>query len=186
MSGVEIIERPRTSRGRRIHHEQDTSAAEIERPGTRRGHRSNTPVEGTERPLTRHGRRGSVPERPITRHGRQSQQDFHEGSKTRTKSDSDYINQEYREGSTSRIDILTLDGGPTPTPPPKPNVRMRPKSAKGRVRPKPAPRPSIDRGRVFCSQTCHQANVCSPFAYNFFQFLYINISCCQLVSYMVD
>ena len=152
MSEIEIPERPRTSRGRKIHSEHNTSAAEIERPSTRHGHRSDpAPVEGTERPLTRYGRRESVPERPVTRHGRHSQQDFNEGSKPRrdrTQSDSDYINQEYHEGSTSRIDILTLDEGigPTPTPPPKPNVRMRPKSAKGRVRSKPAPGRSIDRG----------------------------------------
>ena len=151
MSGGEITERPRTSRGRRSHqqHEQERAEAELERPMSRRGY---APVEGTERPATRHGRKSSMQERPVTRHGRQPDEDCNERPVTRhgrSQSESSYAPREPQEGNASHAYILNLDGGaaPTPTPPPKPNLRMRPKSAKGRVRPKPAPRPSIDRGK---------------------------------------
>ena len=152
MSGVEITERPRTSRGRRSH-EQERTEAELERPMSRRGY---APVEGTERPATRHGRKDvsdSMQERPVTRHGIQPDEDFNERPSTRHGRSQSESSQEPREGSRNHVDVLNLDGvpAPTPTPPPKPNVRMRPKSAKGRVRSKPAPRPSKDRGIiVFC------------------------------------
>ena len=151
VSGVEMSERPRTSRGRRPREQQNTGS-EFERPMSRRGY---APGENTERPVTRHGRKtaaDSVPERPVTRHGRQ--EDYGERPVTRhgrSQSESSYAAQEPRDGRTSHVDILNLEEGPTPTPtpPPRTSVRMRPKSAKGRVRPKPAPRPSTDRGRFY-------------------------------------
>ena len=149
MSGVEITERPRTSRGRRSH-EQEKTKVELERPVSRRGY---APVEGKEKPATRHGRKNvsdSVQERPATRHGTQLDKDFNERPSTRHGRSQSESSQEPRDGSTSHVDVLNLDGvpAPTPTPPPKPNVRMRPKSAKGRVRPKPARRSSKDRGII--------------------------------------
>ena len=155
MSGMEIKERPRTSRGRRSHCEQDTGSGEFERPVSRRGH--NTIVKSTARPLTRQGRNSisdTIPKRPETCHGRQSEVDSIERPMTRhnrIQSETIQLPQELDECSSSHVDILTLDGGIEPPPPPKPNIciRGRPKSAKGRVRPRPAQRPSVDRGIFF-------------------------------------
>ena len=143
---MEIIERPKTSRGRRSHC-ADISLEESERPVSRRGHHFG--VEGAERPLTRHGRTSASDENPGPRSERETQPNYGDSMRARHGRTSTEPGGVLVMGDNTKGDVLTLDRGFQPTPPPpRTSMRARPKSAKGRMRPQAV---VTNTGMSFCS-----------------------------------